>query len=334
MEVGGRVGLSDESLGLEKMLGHFEDGGEGGRDVNENWEDGDLMKEIRWTKENLEQTMQLLKDCVNDNQTQKSRTLDERKVEEEVGTKKDFTKMELGRLLDNMDGYVAPRDEITCNKSLSSISSPPLFSCEEDSDQEELFEDSTEEMAVSPDTQHVDVQVVSRSAFQDGDLYDSSPEISPHPPSAPLKQCVKPLEEQELVEEDEILIVSTSSHHQLSQSTTNPIQVAVERLGQDMEHLRARVSSLETILSLRSRLDGEQSLPPWWPLPGLSPRYISSFTLAVPLILFPQDVALCRHVASLGARPLPPGERRHGPRQEMKPTKEAFCQNLSVLVVI
>ena len=45
MEVGGRVGLSDESIGLEKMLGHFEDGEEGGRDVNENWEDGDLMKE-------------------------------------------------------------------------------------------------------------------------------------------------------------------------------------------------------------------------------------------------------------------------------------------------
>ena len=58
LEVGGRVGLSDESVGLEKMLGHFEEGGESGRDVNENWEDGDLMKEIRWTKENLEQTMQ------------------------------------------------------------------------------------------------------------------------------------------------------------------------------------------------------------------------------------------------------------------------------------
>ena len=285
MEVGGRVGLSDKSVGLEKMLGRFEDDVEDGRDVNENWEDGDLMKEIRWTKENLEQTMQLLKDCVNDNQTQNSRALDERKVEE-VGTKKDFTKMELGRLLDNMDGYVAPRDEITCNKSLSSVSSPPLFSCEEDSDQEELFEDSTEEMAVSPDTQHVDVQVISESAFQDGDMSDSSPEISPHPPSAPLKQCVKPLEEQELVEEDEILIVSTSSHHQLSQSTSNPIQVAVERIGQDMEHLRARVSSLETILSLRSRLDGEQSLPPWWPLPGLSPRYISSFTYWLRLLFF------------------------------------------------
>ena len=57
-----------EEEDLEKMLGHFVDGegGGSGRDVNENWEEhGDLMKEIRWTKENLEQTMQLLKDCVN-----------------------------------------------------------------------------------------------------------------------------------------------------------------------------------------------------------------------------------------------------------------------------
>ena len=47
MEVGGRISDSvAEEEDLEKMLGHFVDG-EGGRDVNENWEEhSDLMKEI------------------------------------------------------------------------------------------------------------------------------------------------------------------------------------------------------------------------------------------------------------------------------------------------
>ena len=304
-----------EEEDLEKMLGHFVDGetGDGGeRDVNENWEEhGDLMKEIRWTKENLEQTMQLLKDCVNDNQVEKSRGLvvdnDRREEDEvEVGTN-GFTKMEIGRLLDNMDGYVAPRDgDGIATKSFSSISSPPLFSCEEDSDQEsDLFEDSTdgqvEEVQVSPDSQHVDAQVISNPTCQEGSsVYESSPETGishpptetrlPQPPGAPLKHCVQQAgQEEECVveeEEDEILIVSTSSHlhqqlstssHQLSHvhHTADPIQAAVERMAGDMEHLRARVSSLETILSLRDKLaagGGEQNIQSWWPLPGLNPR--------------------------------------------------------------
>ena len=265
------------------MLGHFVDGETGGeRDVNENWEEhGDLMKEIRWTKENLEQTMQLLKDCVNDNQTEKSRggalkkvdNRSEEEEEEEVG-KTAFTKMEIGRLLDNMDGYVAPRET---NKSISSISSPPLFSCEEDSDHEDLFEDSTEEMQVSPDVQqHVVAQVISDPTCQEGSsLYESSPETRiPQPPTAPMRHCMYPAQGKKAVEveeEDEILIVSTSSQvHQLSHQ--DPIQAAVERMSGDMEHLRARVSSLETILSLRSKLSSEQNLQSWWPLPGLNPR--------------------------------------------------------------
>ena len=303
-----------EEEDLEKMLGHFVDGESGGvgRDVNENWEEhGDLMKEIRWTKENLEQTMQLLKDCVNDNQAEKSQGLvaDNVRREEdevEVGTN-GFTKMEIGRLLDNIDGYVAPRDgDGIATKSLSSISSPPLFSCEEDSDQEsDLFEDSTdgvvEEMQVSPDLQHVVAQVISHPTCQEGScVYESSPETGishpptgtrlPQPPSAPMKHCVQqPGPEEECVveeEEDEILIVSTSSnlHQQLSTSshqlshvhhTADPIQSAVERMAGDMEHLRARVSSLETILSLRDKLaagGGEQNIQSWWPLPGLNPR--------------------------------------------------------------
>ena len=75
-------------------------------------------------------------------------------------------------------------------------------------------------------------------------------------------------------EDDEILIVSTSSHlHQLSNHhTADPIQAAVEKMAGDMEHLRARVSSLETILSLRNKLSTEQNLQSWWPLPGLNPR--------------------------------------------------------------
>ena len=281
------------------MLGHFVDGETGGggeRDVNENWEEhGDLMKEIRWTKENLEQTMQLLKDCVSDNQTSSRAALvvDNRSREEEdeeVGTTS-FTKMEIGRLLDNMDGYVAPRDDGFANKSISSISSPPLFSCEDsESDHEDLFEDSTdgvEEMQVSPDVQLVVAQVIPHPTYQeDSSVYESSPEMRlpssptetgiPHPPTAPMRHCMQPAQEKKsVVEEDEILIVSTSSHvHQLSHHhTADPIQAAVERMAGDMEHLRARVSSLETILSLRSKLPGEQSLQSWWPLPGLNPRW-------------------------------------------------------------
>ena len=284
-----------EEEDLEKMLGHFVEGGEtsrGERDVNENWEEhGDLMKEIRWTKENLEQTMQLLKDCVNDNQTEKSRGMVqvENRMDEEVSGTTAFTKMEIGRLLDNMDGYVPPRDDGTATKSLSSISSPPLFSCEEDSDHEDLFEDSTEEMQVSPDTQHhVVAQVISPPSCQEGSsMYESSPETGlpsnkpptetriPQPPAAPLRHCMQPsMEEKSVVEEeeDEILIVSTSSHLH-HHHTADPIQVAVDRMAGDMEHLRARVSSLETILSLRNKLVGEQNLQPWWPLPGLNPRW-------------------------------------------------------------
>ena len=130
MEVGGRISDSvAEEEDLEKMLGHFVDG-EGGRDVNENWEEhSDLMKEIRWTKENLEQTMALLKDCVNDNQAEKTRKaslVDNRSVEEFDGTRA-LTKMEIGRLLDNMDGYVAPRDDGPATKRMRETRQTPRY---------------------------------------------------------------------------------------------------------------------------------------------------------------------------------------------------------------
>merc|ERR1712192_153966 len=155
-------------------------------------------------------------------------------------------------------------------------------------------------------------QVISNPACQEGSsVYESSPETGlpqimlPQPPSAPLKHCVQqPAQEEESVveeEEDEILIVSTSSHlhqqlstssqvHQLSHvdHTADPIQSAVERMAGDMEHLRARVASLETILSLRNKLaaptaGGEQNIQSWWPLPGLNPRTLL-FVVTWPLL--------------------------------------------------
>jgi len=282
-DIPGLPHLQGEDADMESMLGHFME--PEGPDSNENWEEhGDLLKEIRWTKENLQHTMELLKDCVNDNQVEQKNTLaseDKMRevVEEEVRELRpsgaSLSHVEIERMLDNMDGYLPPSSSIT---SSSLVSSPPLYSCNEDSDQEEVFEDTLEggeggeeegentEEEVEDEVLHVEVEVVdSHPCSLDSGMWDCSPPAA-RPPPAPRIHARRAHPCQE--EEDQILMIS--SNQQVC--CTSPMETVVERMAGDMDHLKARVASLETILSLRGQV--EVHTAGWWPFTILTPRTV------------------------------------------------------------
>ena len=296
--------------GSEKDLNRFLEDSE--KDCNQNWDEHSrLMEEVRWTKENLEQTMLLLKDCVNGSQEavasgQESRATNQRH-EERVKEKVDYyrpeegvaferqeevpdkdsplSQLELDRLLDNVDGFLPPTQldqAVTVSSGnfystqSSLVFSPHAPSCGYDSDNEEVFQDTLDDLEDSPDIHHVDVHVSKPPSSIERSLNKSS-----RPPTGPRVHArAKPrprVEEMEL-EEDEILIVSSCQ-------PASPISTAVERMEEGVQQLRsqlyssearlssteARVSSLETILSLKRQLE-PQPQSSGWLFPGMAPR--------------------------------------------------------------
>jgi len=176
------------------------------------------------------------------------------------------------------------------------------------------FEDSLEMTAEDARPLHLDVRVSVQHTTEtdpsplDSGIYDSSPE-SQYPvsstsrmmsggissvsdvgsvpnmsniPSVPRLHAKKPTlsMESEEEEEDEILIV-TSSRVKPVMEEANPVYEAVERMAGDMEHLRARVTSLETILTLKQERSSQ--LLPWWPFSLLNPRTLL-FLVTWPLL--------------------------------------------------
>ena len=185
---------------------------------------------------------------------------------------------DIDRLLDNVDGFLPSVEDALNERRVSVLSSPPVFSCEDgDSDQDDQFEDTldgVEDMEDSPDHHHVDVHVVkapstSDPSSLDSGVYQSSPDSLAAPPSGPRfhHRRLGPNVMEEEDEEDEILIVS--SCQRLSCSPPSPMNPVVDSLAGELEHLRARVTSLETILSLRREVVEGQG---WWPLQTVAPR--------------------------------------------------------------
>jgi len=284
----GMLGQFSSSMDEEEVidcLGNLEDNGR-------------LMEEIQWTKENLEQTMVMLKEVSDDWHYDGKEDMGRNCSRKEgigvtTGKNGGLTQLEIDRLLDNVEGFL-PREEKIHSTEMNSYgeftSNVSVHSSEDDSDQDEIFEDSLE---VPDDVRpvHLDVQVVQVATETDpspldSGIYESSPEPDystssrlvstvPSVPRVHVRQAEASLEEDE---EDEILIVSSSRC--LPSNDLHPMFDIVERMAGDMEHLNARVTSLETILSLRQE---KRRLVRWWPFQELNPRTVL-FMVTWPLL--------------------------------------------------
>ena len=137
-------------------------------------------------------------------------------------------------------------------------------------------------------------------------FFESSTESSGnHLPSIPVLDEVPPIKHhkrqpnlaalQSEIESDEILIVSSHSVPEtimMSQASPSPtnvsmdplsyqLHVTVDRVQRDLDHLHARVNSLETILTLRDNQRASEGS--WWPFSSLPPKTVL-FMVTWPLV--------------------------------------------------
>ena len=168
---------------------------------------------------------------------------------EEKENKGKLSRQEIERMLGNIDGFISPGNEtLTANGVTDDVSE---LSANEDD--EDLFEDSVETISL----------------------------VEARCPAAPLKARQEELEEEE---EEEVLVVTTEHESpdgdDLSSSINLQLQLAVERMKTDLDHLQARMKSVETILVLKENRSGRQD---WWPFEDLAPKTVL-FMVTWPLI--------------------------------------------------
>jgi len=316
-------------------------------DCNENIDNHEkLIEEIRLTKESLEHTRTLL----NNVKKEKEKPPNIEKVSETFDGRP-MNQQDIDRMLGNVDGFlprrreISPADvdlvsdnlEVTSNISFqtaatSLISSPGYLSCADESDHEEVFEDTVESYDVESSAVHEDIHSEKLHfnieakiqevdgidsventpchnnsvciELQDSGVFESSTESSSkHTPpivaNSPTLEEVPPLQhhkrqpkaraESYQEEPDEILIVSSHSGpetmmmSQASPSMTSVsmdqvnyqvIHLTIDRVQRDLEHLHARVNSLETIDTLRRETSSHNTPGNWWPFPDLPTRTI------------------------------------------------------------
>ena len=133
----------------------------------------------------------------------------------------------------------------------------------------------------------------SQSSDSDEDLFEDSLEtFSPvrSPPPAPqhgrqVRDSLSLLEEEE--EEEEILVVTTEhGPGDLAENINLQLELTVSRMQGDLDHLHARVQSVETILVLRDSRDNltrPTHSQDWWPFEELAPKTVL-FMVSWPLI--------------------------------------------------
>ena len=86
-------------------------------------------------------------------------------------------------------------------------------------------------------------------------------------------------------QEEEVLVVTTEhachgSALDLSENINLQLQLTVERMKSDLEHLQARLTSVETIVVLKENKTGPLD---WWPFQDLQPKTVL-FMVTWPII--------------------------------------------------
>ena len=160
-----------------------------------------------------------------------------------------LSRVEIERMLGNIDGFI-PGPVASTDQPQSSPSTPSSDS------EEDLFEDSLE--TFSP----------ARS-----------------PPPAPQHGRQKTLASLHLVkeEEEEEILVVTTEHSDTKETINLQLELTVARMKGDLDHLHARVQSVETILVLRDQTRTGAAGLDWWPFEDLAPK-TALFMVSWPLI--------------------------------------------------
>ena len=233
-----------------------------------------LFEELQKTKESLDEAREMM-----------GKGLEKHQENVELVGSSSLSKRDIDRMLGNLDGFIPRRSESDTGLDVKNQNEEEAMELEADDD---IFEDSVESILPEEDghVQHFDANV---------DVIELTPSRSP--PAAPLHNPqVKMTKFVDVNEEDEILVVTSDSVDDIQiQSQVSPdlvndenisdnvefhLAMAVDRLSRDIEHLQARVRSVETILVLR---DDNKRKFLWWPFEELAPKTVL-FMITWPLI--------------------------------------------------
>jgi len=238
-----------------------------------------LFEELQKTRESLrEARLQMEMQSVDINNTEECENMQHTNVEAnmEAGNSK-LSQRDIDRMLGNIDGFI-PRpdypDKVTHDENDKN----------DDSDEavdsgDETFEDSHETLSTTDEkVEHFDVTATIIPAS----MTPSPPPAPSHLPLPRSRQSFNILEE-----DDEILMVTTEfdedeeeNLHEVEDDVVYVDEECVEfqlgltldtlnRLSRDVQHLQARVQSIETIVVLRN--DNKRKFL-WWPFEELSPK--------------------------------------------------------------
>ena len=168
-----------------------------------------------------------------------------------------MSRLEIERLLGNIDGFISRENETLATNGVTDDGSE--LSANDDDD--DLFEDTVETIS----------------------LMESRGSPTPAPLQSWHKRpIVDSLRDQQ---EEEVLVVTTEhachgSALDLSENINLQLQLTVERMKSDLEHLQARLTSVETIVVLKENKTGPLD---WWPFQDLQPKTVL-FMVTWPII--------------------------------------------------
>jgi len=222
------------------------------------------LREARLQMENRSIDINISEECGNFGNMQHTNV----EANVEAGNSK-LSQRDIDRMLGNIDGFI-PRpdypDKVTHDENDEAVESG-----------DETFEDSHETLSTTDEkAEHFDISATIISA----NMTPSPPPAPSHLPLSKSRQSFNILDE-----EDEILMVTTELEEDLHEIEGDVEEVDVndecvefqlgltldtlDRLSRDVQHLQARVQSIETIVVLRN--DNKRKFL-WWPFEELSPK--------------------------------------------------------------
>ena len=200
-----------------------------------------------------------------------------------------LSQRDIDRMLGNIDGFI-PQPEPMANNSETLTN---VIKVEVDSDGDDVFEDSVEDVSPQSDSIEVISPGISEHHFNVEATIAGKICESPSPPPAPrhhpkYKSSDDNLDNVE--DDDEILVVTTENDEDIPDDSLvvdnidYHLALAVDRLTSDIQHLQARVESIETIVVLRHTTDTHiRQRKCLWPFQDLNPSTVL-FLVSWPVI--------------------------------------------------
>ena len=253
-----------------------------------------LFEELQKTRQSLQEARSAMESREKmSSQSEPEQSPANENIERGSGCK--LSQRDIDRMLGNIDGFIPSVGNNDDNDDEVSLSD------------DEIFEDSVESISSddNKENEHIDVEATILMS-QDMTPSRSPPAAPTHVPQIRISSSspVGGL----LGEEDEILVVTTEeavedisqekdtmtvaardteTSDDIAETINLQLALAVDRLGQDMVHLQARLQSVETIVQLQGVAgnSGQGRRCEWWPVRGLEPS-TAMFLVTWPLLSY------------------------------------------------